>query len=79
MNTLKRQYSKVAKLQRELRAEAAYLDTLIQQRWGFNFSETDDDRIIDTLDYGTDGLSFDGFVEKMNEYKAKYDETGKYK
>jgi hypothetical protein len=49
------------------------LDELIMERWGFNFSETDDDPIIDTLDYGTSFISFDEFERRMNEYKSNFD------
>lgn len=49
------------------------LDELIQKRWGFSFSDTDDDPIIDSLDYGTNSISFDEFVKRMDIYKHNFD------
>lgn len=50
------------------------LDRKIDEVFGFNFSETDDDDIIDTLDYGISGLSFEGFIRKMVAYQKQKNE-----
>lgn len=71
---MQKQYLKVARLARELKAASSNLDRMIEQRWGFNYSQTDDDQIIDTLDYGTDELSYSEFVEKMNKYKREVEQ-----
>ncbi len=51
------------------------LDALIYEEWGFSFSDTDDDPIIDTLDYGTNSISFEKFKERMNKYKKNAEEN----
>lgn len=45
------------------------LDKEIVSFFGFNYSETDDAKLIDTLDYGTDNIDFNDFFELMNYYK----------
>jgi hypothetical protein len=50
----------------------AQLDSLIFKKWGFSYSQTDDDLIIDSLDYGISDISFDDFVGRMNDYKKAY-------
>lgn len=73
---MKAQYNKVRRLAEQHRLASSALDEMIEQRWGFNYSQTDDDEIIDTLDYGIDGIDYDRFVDKMNEYKQEV-ESGK--
>ncbi len=51
------------------------LDSLIYEEWGFSFSDTDDDPIIDTLDYGTNNISFEQFKERMYKYKKNAEEN----
>jgi hypothetical protein len=79
MDEFKKQYRKVAKLTRERHLEGAKLDRMIERRWGFKFSDTDDDQMIDTLDYGTDCLSATEFIEKMNQYKENLDKSGRFR
>ena len=55
------------------------LDRLINNKWGFHYSETDDDKIIDTLDYGTTSLTFKDFVERMDEYKLSVEKCGSFR
>ena len=45
------------------------LDRKIDEIFGFNYSETDNDELIDTLDYGTSSITFKYFLELMNYYK----------
>ena len=54
------------------------LDRLIEEKWGFHYSETDSDSIIDTLDYGTSSISFSDFRERMDEYKSTRREDGSF-
>lgn len=50
------------------------------KKFGFEFAETDSDRIIDTINYGTDGLSFEDYIEEMNHYaKSKNENNGNLK
>ena len=72
---MKRLYNQVRKRALQHKEASAALDKLIQQRWGFNYSQTDHDRIIDTLDYGTDFLEYSEFADIMNEM-ARQVETG---
>lgn len=45
------------------------LDSKIMEKWNFHYSETDDDAMIDTLDYGTQEIGFKCFCNIMEEYK----------
>lgn len=49
------------------------LDRKINEMFGFSYSETDNDEMIDTLDYGHNEIDFKHFFELMNYYK---DERG---
>lgn len=66
---MKALFNKKKKLARQLKEVGHLLDLEINKKWGFHYSETDDDQIIDTLDYGICGISFDTFIRKMDEYK----------
>ena len=57
---------------KETRFVGHTLDSLIYKQWGFSYSQTDDDRIIDCLDYGTSDISFEEFVSLMNSHKKDY-------
>ncbi|MHA3043777.1 hypothetical protein JSO61_000360 [Riemerella anatipestifer] len=39
---------------RKYREEAEKLDRMIEDIYGFSYPDTDDDQLIDPLDYGTD-------------------------
>jgi len=54
------------------------LDRMIEDKWGFHYSETDDDPIIDTLDYETTSISFSDFVSRMDAYKSSRSEDGSF-
>jgi len=71
---MKRQFNKVKKLARDLHSESAKLDLMIEERWGFSYSNFDYDYAIDTLDYGTANLNFEVFVKTMNEEKKEKEE-----
>ncbi len=75
---MKTQFNKVKKLARQLRAESWKLDRMIDEKWGFSYSYTDDDKIIDTLDYGIGDLTFEEFKETMNQYRKDLDERGEF-
>ncbi len=64
-------YNKKKRLIKELNAVGFLLDQEIQKRWDFHYSQTDNDQMIDTLDYGTQNLDYKGFIELMNDYKEK--------
>jgi len=68
---MKALYKRKKKLVQELLDLGRELDSKIEERWGFHYSQTDDDSCIDTLDYGTQDLEYSDFVEKMNEYKKE--------
>lgn len=75
---MKAQFNKVKKLARQLKDESWKLDRMIDDEWGFIYSDTDDDKIIDTLDYATDDITFEEFKSRMNQYKKDLDEDGKF-
>ncbi len=75
---MKAQFNKVKKLARQLKIESAKLDLMINAKWTFHYSETDDDRMIDTLDYGTDDITFEEFKSRMNQYKIYLDRDGRF-
>lgn len=72
------QFNKVKKLAGQLKAESWKLDRMIDSEWGFSYSDTDDDKIIDTLDYATDDITFKEFNSRMNQYKKDLEEDGKF-
>lgn len=75
---MKVQFNKVKKLARQLKAESWKFDRMIDDTYGFSYSETDDDKIIDTLDYGIDDITFEEFKSRMNQYKNDLDKDGKF-
>lgn len=79
MNTdIKRQFNKVKSLCAKLRAESFKLDRMIDEEWGFSYSDTDDDPMIDTLDHATQSISFEEFKKRMDQYRKNKEETGNY-
>lgn len=68
--TLKKLFNDKKKAIREAKDIGFQLDQMIVEKWGFHYSETDDDRIIDTLDYGTSGINFEDFESLMDDHKA---------
>ena len=76
--TMKQLFNEKKKLVAKVNAVGREFDTLVSEKWGFSFSDTDDDPMIDTLDYGTNSISFENFCERMDEYKKQMDEDGKF-
>lgn len=74
---MKALYNKKKKLIKQINRIGWLLDREIEKKYGFHYSQTDDDEMIDTLDYGTQDLSYHDFVEKMNEFK-KMKESGEW-
>ena len=70
---MKALFNKKKKLVQELNNIGCLLDREIDERWGFHYSQTDSDPIIDTLDYGTSSIDYKDFVERMHEFKKKED------
>lgn len=68
---MKAQFNKVKNLAKKYHQESTKLDRMIDSKYGFNYSETDDAEIIDTLDYGTDDITFEDFNLKMLEFKNR--------
>lgn len=75
---MKAQFNKVKKLARQIQQESWKLDRMIDEKYGFSYSETDDDKMIDTLDYGTDDISFEEFDLRMSQYKKDFEENGQF-
>lgn len=77
--TMRQLFEEKVKLVRRTNSIGVELDKKIRNKWGFHYSETYDDPCIDTLDYGTGGMGFDNFVERMNEYKKDFDKGEGFK
>jgi len=70
---MKKLFEKKKKIIRETESIGHELDLLITKKYGFHYSETNDEKIIDSLDYGTSGISFEEFERRMNLYKQDFD------
>ena len=68
---MKALFNKKKKLIQELNHIGRELDMKIEERWGFHYSQTDSDPMIDTLDYGTNDINYKEFVDMMDEFKEK--------
>ena len=75
---MKELFEKKKKLISKLNDVSLKLDQEIDKKWGFSYSDTDDDVLIDTLDYGNNNISYEEFVRVMNEYKKNYDKDGEF-
>lgn len=75
MNEDKKELKKLfeARKKATLKAKEAgfALDKKINEMFGFSYSETDNDEMIDTLDYGHNGIDFRHFFELMTYYKEE--------
>jgi len=60
-----------SKLARNHREVIDLLCRIEVEKYGFEFAQTDDDQIIDTLNYGTSSLSFEGYQNAMKDYKKE--------
>lgn len=66
----------VAKLHHQL---CFLLGQIEQKKYGFEFAETDSDKIIDTLNYGHDDYSFEDYKKEMEFYKKAFKVRGNFK
>ena len=71
---LKNQFEKVKRLSQKKHEEGHKLDLMIEERWGFSYSDEDLEEIIDTLDYGTSDIPFKRFTELMDNPKIRFQE-----
>ena len=55
--------------------DKTHLDDLFEEkiieRFGFNYSQTENYPIIDTLDYGTDDIDYLHFIQLMREFEVR--------
>ena len=70
---MKALFNKKKKLEKQSKEIGCLLDKEIEERWGFHYSQTDSDPMIDTLDYGTENIDYKEFVERMDEFKKMKD------
>ena len=68
---MKALFNEKKRLIKELNAVGFLLDRKIEERFGFHYSQTDNDSMIDTLDYGTQSLEYKDFIELMSDYKER--------
>lgn len=45
-------------------------DHIVEKEFGMTHNDTDDDQMIDSLDYGATTITFEEFVDMMNYYKS---------
>ena len=70
---LKKLFNKRKKFARQNFEAGQEFNRLMNRVYGFTYSDTDDDFIIDTLDYGINSISFETFEAKMKIYKERFD------
>lgn len=58
----------VYKKQKSLTTLRGKFNAEIEERFGTHYSDEDDDSLIECLDYGAPGLSFDEFMDAMEKY-----------
>lgn len=68
---MKALFNKKKKLVKQLNEIEVILDEKIIERFGFHYSQTDNDPIIDTLDYGTDDIDYLHFIQLMREFEVR--------
>lgn len=73
--THKEIYNKAKKAAKEHQEYCFLLGNIEQELFGFEFAETESDAIIDTINYGTQSLSFESYLEEMKFYKKSFDES----
>ena len=76
MIEFKRQFDKVAKMSCKYHTEKAKLDKLIVERWGFHYSDVDDDWNIDMLDYGNGLQDYKTFCKQMDDNVSEARDRG---
>lgn len=76
---IKTLFNKKKKILKQLRQINNELDLEIKSEYGFHYSETNDDRIIDTLDYGVASIHYNEFYVRMRFYKEDFDNNEKFR
>ena len=71
---MKRLFDEKKKLLKQLNGVSYLLDQEIEKRWGFHYSQTDNDSMIDTLDYGTSFIDYKEFEDRMDGYKKEMED-----
>lgn len=74
----KRLYERAVKLARQSKEANDALCEYELKKYGFEFANTDDDDIIDALNYGTLQLTYEEYCAKMEQYKSQKEETGEF-
>lgn len=73
-------YNKAKKAAKEHYHFCFLLGNIENEKFGFEFAETDSDKIIDSVNYGIDDYDFDSYIKEMKFYKKSSDENnGKLK
>ena len=74
---LEKQFEKVKEIAVTKHYEGHKLNLMIEEKWGYSYSDKDLDEIIDSIDYGTSNISFERFIELMNDPNKRYIESKK--
>lgn len=69
MSEVKKLIDKISKLANEYSRLKVKFDSAVVREYGFHYSDRDLDEIIDCLDYGHGGMSFNEFDEIMKASK----------
>lgn len=67
----KKQFDKVQRLMAAALNELQLFHTASVKQYGIDYGEENLDEIIDSIDYGQGGMTFEYFTQLMNEAKAK--------
>lgn len=69
MSELSKLFSKMQKLSVEIQKNKSRFDEMIEEKYGYHYSDKDLDKIIDCLDYGNRSMTFKEFDKIMRENK----------
>ena len=69
MNELKKLFYKIQELSNTISELRPRFDELIEEKYGYHYSDKDLDMIIDCVDYGTGTMSFKEFDKMMRDNK----------
>lgn len=72
---LKKLFEERRALARKNLEVALEFDKKLSEYYDFPFNETDNDEMIDTLDYGTNSISFEEFIKRMEHYSIDIRKT----
>lgn len=76
--TLRGKYKKLVSLSQQYRELRNDFGRQMEERFGFDHSDTDDSQMIDAIEYGSGSLPFEEFIERAEYYERQYAATGSF-